>query len=118
KHVRRYVLATVPGDIDREEAVPLELLAPFLHVAWMRSQLSGALEESGTTAQSVGPLTAREKEILRWIHLGKSNFEIGTILGISPLTVKNHVQKILRKLNVQNRTHAVGRALELRILDV
>ena len=54
----------------------------------------------------------------RAIHLGKSNYEIGTILGISPLTVKNHVQKILRKLNVQNRTHAVGRALELHILDI
>ena len=63
-------------------------------------------------------LSAREKEILRWIHLGKSNFEIGTILSISPLTVKNHVQKILRKLNVRNRTHAVGRALQLRILDI
>ena len=118
KPVSLFVLATMPGDFDREQAFLLELIAPFLHLAWMRSQLSGALEESGTTAQSVDPLTAREKEILRWIHLGKSNFEIGTILGISPLTVKNHVQKILRKLNVQNRTHAVGRALELRILDV
>lgn len=52
-----------------------------------------------------------------WIRLGKSNFEIGTILGISPLTVKNHVQKILRKLNVRNRTQAVGRTLALRFLD-
>src|SRR5205807_888193 len=86
KPVSLFVLATMPGDFDREQAFPLELIAPFLHLAWMRSQLSGPLEESGTTAQSVDPLTAREKEILRWIHLGKSNFEIGTILGISPLT--------------------------------
>jgi len=50
--------------------------------------------------------------------VGKSNIEIGTILTISPLTVKNHVQKILRKLNVQNRTQAVGRALALRILSI
>jgi transcriptional regulator EpsA len=118
KPMSLFVLAAMPGDLSREHAFLLELIVPYLHLGWMRSQLSGSLDESGATAQSVDPLTAREKEILRWIHLGKSNFEIGTILGISPLTVKNHVQKILRKLNVQNRTHAVGRALELRILDV
>jgi DNA-binding CsgD family transcriptional regulator len=39
------------------------------------------------------------------------------ILTISPLTVKNHVQKILRRLNVLNRAQAVGKALSLRILD-
>ena len=118
KPVSLFVLAAQPDESSRGQLLLLELIVPYLHLAWMRSQLRGPLEESGASAQSVDPLTAREKEILRWIHLGKSNFEIGTILGISPLTVKNHVQKILRKLNVQNRTHAVGRALELRILDV
>ena len=67
------------------------------------------------SGQSV--LTVRELDILKWIYLGKSNFEIGAILKISPLTVKNHVQKILRKLNVVNRTQAIGKALELRILN-
>ena len=60
----------------------------------------------------------RELEILKWIYLGKSNFEIGAILKISPLTVKNHVQKILRKLDVLNRTQAVGKALALRVLNI
>ncbi|MFH1870758.1 MAG: LuxR C-terminal-related transcriptional regulator, partial [Pseudomonadota bacterium] len=45
------------------------------------------------------------------------NHEIGAALGISPLTVKNHVQKIYRKLNVQNRAHAVSRGISLRLLD-
>ncbi|MND01496.1 Transcriptional regulatory protein DegU [compost metagenome] len=62
-------------------------------------------------------LTVRETEILKWIYHGKSNIEIGMILSISALTVKNHVQKILRKLNVLNRTQAVGKALALRILN-
>jgi DNA-binding CsgD family transcriptional regulator len=65
----------------------------------------------------VGVLTPREQEILRWVYLGKSNGEVGAILKISPLTVKNHVQKILRKLNVVNRTQAVGKALDTRILS-
>ena len=59
----------------------------------------------------------REKEILEWIYHGKSNIEIGMILQISPLTVKNHVQKILRKLSVLNRTQAIGKAMALRILN-
>ena len=64
-----------------------------------------------------GLLTPREQQILQWIYHGKSNIEIGMILEISPLTVKNHVQKTLRKLNVLNRTQAVGKALALRIVN-
>ena len=89
-----------------------------MHVAWLRTQLSRNEGASGAkTAAAANPLTAREKEILGWIYLGKSNYEIGAILKISPLTVKNHVQKILRKLNVVNRTQAIGKAIELRILS-
>jgi DNA-binding CsgD family transcriptional regulator len=61
-------------------------------------------------------LTAREIEILRLIYRGKSNTEIGMILGINALTVKDHVQKILRKLEALNRTQAVGKAFALGIL--
>jgi transcriptional regulator EpsA len=95
----------------------IELTVPFLHQAWVRTQIDRPAENAGAHPGGAGLLTSREQEILRWIHLGKSNIEIGTILEISPLTVKNHVQKILRKLNVQNRTQAVVKALALRILS-
>jgi len=117
KPVSLFVLGATAGDLGGERGPLLELIGPFLHLAWMRSQLARPLEDIQAAARAPDLLTVREKEILRWIHLGKSNFEIGTILGISPLTVKNHVQKILRKLNVRNRTQAVGRALALRFLD-
>ena len=117
KPVSLFVLGAMAGDLGGEQGFLLELIVPFLHLAWMRSQLARPLEDIQAAARTPDLLTVREKEILRWIHLGKSNFEIGTILGISPLTVKNHVQKILRKLNVRNRTQAVGRALALRFLD-
>jgi DNA-binding CsgD family transcriptional regulator len=83
----------------------------------MRAQIDGQAA-GGTRASSaeVAVLTPREQEVLRWIAIGKSNFEVGAILSISPLTVKNHMQKILRKLNVVNRTQAVGKALESRII--
>ena len=70
-----------------------------------------------TKPAKTGLLTPREQQILQWIYHGKSNIEIGMILEISPLTVKNHVQKTLRKLNVLNRTQAVGKALALRIVN-
>jgi len=95
----------------------IELIVPFLHQAWVRTQIDRPAESAGAHPGGAGLLTSREQEILRWIHLGKSNIEVGTILEISPLTVKNHVQKILRKLNVQNRTQAVVKALALRILN-
>lgn len=52
------------------------------------------------------PLTNRELQVLRHVALGLSNREIGTSLGISIETVKEHVQNILRKLDVNDRTQA------------
>jgi transcriptional regulator EpsA len=109
-----FTFACRPGSIGARQVYLAQLLAPAMHAAWVRTQVTrapGSSEKSAT--QNV--LTAREQDILKWIYLGKSNFEIGAILKISPLTVKNHVQKILRKLNVVNRTQAIGKALELRI---
>ena len=113
-----FIFVCRSGTISPKYARLVELMVPFLHVAWVRTQISWP-EAGGSTPSSTAErdlLTVREKEILGFIYLGKSNIEIGMILGISSLTVKNHVQKILRKLNVQNRTQAVGRALTLRIL--
>ena len=100
------------------QACMLELIVPFLHQAWLRTQIDQARNAAGASPRGVRLLTAREQEILKWVRIGKSNIEIGAILGLSPLTVKNHVQKILRKLDVQNRTQAVGKALALRILSL
>ncbi len=52
-------------------------------------------------------LTAREREVHHWLSRGKSNDEIATVLGISPHTVKNHLDHIFQKLGVENRHAAV-----------
>jgi len=57
-------------------------------------------------------LTPREVEVLFWISEGKSNQEIGIILGASTRTICKHVEHILSKLNVENRTAAAVVALE------
>jgi len=51
-------------------------------------------------------LTPREAEVLTWIAQGKSNYEIGVILSACTGTICKHVEHILDKLNVENRTAA------------
>jgi two-component system response regulator DegU len=57
------------------------------------------------------PLTKRETQILTYVAEGNSNKEIARILSISEQTIKNHVSAILRKLNANDRAHAVTLAL-------
>ena len=59
---------------------------------------------SSRTANS--PLTKREMQVLQHVAMGLSNREVGKSLGISVETVKEHVQNILRKLDVNDRTQA------------
>jgi len=54
-----------------------------------------------------GPLSIREMEVLKYAALGKSNKQIAETIGISESTVKNHFSSTLRKLNANDRTHAV-----------
>lgn len=114
-----FVFACTPGSCGLRELGLAELIVPMLEAAYVRSRMRDAARgEPHQAPAGTGGLSEREREILRWISLGKSNAEIGTILGISPLTVKNHVQKILRKLNVVNRAQAVGKALESGIISL
>ena len=57
------------------------------------------------------PLTPRETQILNYIAEGNSNKQIAYILEISEQTIKNHVSSILRKLNANDRAHAVALAM-------
>lgn len=57
-------------------------------------------------------LSAREIEVLESLRRGKTNLDIAATLDISPFTVKNHVQRIFRKIGVRNRTQAAARYAE------
>lgn len=114
-----FMFASRPDEVGPEQLRLVEMLVPFLHAACLRTRINPAVGPSESSAQGMGKelLTKREQEVLKWMYLGKSNIEIGMLLGISPLTVKNHVQEILRRLDVQNRTQAVGKAIKLHILS-
>ena len=57
------------------------------------------------------PLTSREIQILNYIANGNSNKQTAVAVGISEQTIKNHVSAILRKLNANDRAHAVALAV-------
>ncbi len=63
-------------------------------------------------------LTPREFEVLRLMKLGYTNRQIARDLVISLGTAKNHVEHIIAKLRVSDRTQAVVKALELGVLDL
>ena len=63
-------------------------------------------------------MTSREIEVLRLIAAGNANKEIATRLSIAEDTVKSHVAKILAKLHVNDRTHAVTTAVKRGILEL
>lgn len=80
--------------------------------------LSGleAMHNEFTSLDRPDPLTERETEILRLMAGGYSNKEIANSLGVAEGTVKNHVSNILSKLGVRDRTRAVLKAFELKLV--
>jgi DNA-binding NarL/FixJ family response regulator len=63
------------------------------------------------TMQAFG-LTLRESEVLYWVAKGKTNRDIGDILGASPATVKKHLERVYEKLGVETRTAAAALAMQ------
>jgi DNA-binding NarL/FixJ family response regulator len=103
----------------REGESPLdpELAARLLRrlAAEMGGQTQSVSPRSGGYAES---LSLRELEVLKLIRLGRTNPQIAQDLTISRGTVKRHVENIIAKLGVSDRTQAVVKALELRILEL
>ena len=100
-----YVLKSAP----RERLVEALQIAISGESAWTREELrrvTGALATPRLSQDIEVPLTQRESEVLRQMALGLTNKEIAKMLGISYETVKEHVQHILRKVGVTDRTQA------------
>jgi transcriptional regulator EpsA len=103
---------------DGHTAYLLELIMPHLHCALIKvtANRGGSMDVVLNNNHLLKKITKRESEILQWLHMGKTNWEISSILDISPLTVKNHVQNILRKLDVENRGQAAVKAAKLGLV--
>ncbi|MCS5631073.1 MAG: response regulator transcription factor [Pirellulaceae bacterium] len=95
--------------LDREQIIEAILSAYKGGNSWTREALrrvAGALATPRIAADVDVPLTHRESEVLEQLAEGLTNKEIALSLGISYETVKEHVQHILRKIGVSDRTQA------------
>ena len=71
--------------------------------------------EPARTARAI-TLSKREQEVLQWAAEGKSEWEIGLILGVSEHTADKFIRSARMKLHAENRTHAVAQALRLGLI--
>ncbi|TWT52895.1 Response regulator protein VraR [Rubripirellula amarantea] len=110
-----YVLKSAP----RERLIDALNTAASGESAWTREELrrvTGALATPRLSQDIEVPLTQRESEVLRQMALGLTNKEIAKMLGISYETVKEHVQHILRKIGVSDRTQAAVWAVRKKLV--
>ena len=106
---RGYLLKGMSGD---------ELMEAIRAVHAGRSRIPAAVAERLATRMSGPGLTPRELEVLHLIVLGRSNKEIGTEMDITEATVKTHINNLLSKLNVTDRTQAATTALQRGIVHL
>jgi transcriptional regulator EpsA len=122
-----FILASASAEATARNLAHLELMLPYLHWSWHRvvaaeRELAAPTTVTRGAARSTPSkdgkgVTEREKQILMWVREGKSNHEIAEVLDISPLTVKNHIQKILRKMGCSNRAQAVAEAIAMGLVS-
>lgn len=98
-------MASTDTQIPQELRLTLRMIALLTHDRCRR------LAGRALVAELASPLTARELECLRWVAAGKTDGEIGTIMGLSPNTVKTHLDVARRKLDAANRSQAVARLI-------
>jgi DNA-binding NarL/FixJ family response regulator len=77
-----------------------------------KSRIPAAVAQRLADRMSTTELTGREMDVLKQIVAGHSNREIGSLLHISEATVKTHINSLLSKLNVTDRTQAATTALQ------
>ena len=85
----------------------------------IRRAAAGGLAFGVRPDASTGPLfTGRELEVVRLVVDGRSNDEIGALLGIASKTVEAHLRRIFERLGLQSRTELATRALREGWLDI
>ena len=119
RHLTYLYLTDPTAAHDQDARSLLAIVTPIIHSILGQVRRRKGLKKK-TKAHSL--LTAREMEILEWVRKGKTNPEISKILGVSFPTIKNHIQKIMIKLRVNNRAEAVGKgygldAQETQLMD-
>ena len=96
---------------DLRTEIILSRAVPHLHQS-LKCVLSNDIRKD------IAQLTAKEKEILKWLKQGKDAWDISKILAVSLDTVEYHIENIFQELDVVNRYQAIAVAGEQGIIDV
>lgn len=115
----------ITGDVLTAQTARRERLARLRREALLAASLAEAplpAQQGGKGKSSAceddGLLSSRERAVLEQIARGRTNTQVALALGISPHTVKNHLNEIYRKLQVSDRTSAVVKGLRKQLLAV
>ena len=107
-------ITTFMGEHICDDPVSKRLLSFSGHSFYGYAQRKSQPEEAFPAGLK---LSHRQKEALYWIARGKTDWEIGTLLGISPRTVNRHVEDLKTKLNARSRAEALSYAIALNLVD-
>jgi DNA-binding NarL/FixJ family response regulator len=110
------VRRTLAGESPLNQGLAMQLISRFARESRKPREPASAPLRSGAEAPALEALTPREREVLQLLAQGKSNPQIAQELVISRLTAKTHVERIIRKLEVSDRTQAALRAIELGLV--
>ena len=99
-------VANLKEDLTELEQLILEMLRKHFSSPFGNRKLTHPMVSVESRGLSFYGLTGRESEIAEWVAAGKTNPEIAVILRISARTVEKHVERVLGKLGVENRTAA------------
>ena len=95
----------IPGTLGEHHLEALCRLTPLMHQVLCR-----VIDNLGTQNRSssdLADLTEREREVLRWLMLGKTNRQIACLAAMSENTVKHHLTRSFGKLQVENRSQLI-----------
>lgn len=115
---REEIIEAVRRVRNGETPLDPELAARLLRRLASEGEMRRGTGSPHEAAYAVEPLTPRELEVLGLMKLGRTNRQIAGDLVISLGTAKNHVEHIISKLGVSDRTRAVVQALELGLIDL
>lgn len=116
--LRAHARGCIPGGSEPEqilEAVRHAYLGEVVAAPWLQALLPASLDHRHGIGQRPERITGREVEVIELVGEGMSNREIADRLGIREQTVKNHIGRVLRKLQLRNRMELVVFAVRHRL---
>jgi DNA-binding NarL/FixJ family response regulator len=117
EHVLDAVRAVLEGETPLDQGLAMKLLRSIGEEAAVQENVRPRTQPTTSAPTMVNPLTPRETEVLSHLASGKTNRQIAQQLHLSLSTVKRHLEHIISKLEVSDRTQAAVKAIEMGLVS-